>query len=185
MQNTATQTTTEADTNLATAPTTIPDTTRANNLATTSMRKVAAAMLLGLATLAFAGASQATVSMPVPGSQTADGKKVSTFVAKDPPGVRCNGNLQVAVDIANVYQVPIQLVPSNLVPQLTAPAVFYGNEMIAADGKDHNGGVSYAIVSDVLEIDGVPKQAKTGLIGNANVRDRFDLLKATIKTGGN
>ena len=123
--------------------------------------------------------------MPVPGSQTADGKKVLTFVAKDPPGVRCNGNLQVAVEIANIYQVPIQLMPSSLVPALPAPAVFYGNEMIAADGKDHNGGVSYAIVSDVLEIEGVPKQAKTGLIGNTNVRQRFDSLKESIKTGGN
>lgn len=160
-------------------------TTRANTPPIPFMGRIVVMMLLGLATLAFAGASHATVSMPVPGSQTADGKKVLTFVAKDPPGVRCNGNLQVAVEIANVYQVPIQLVPSSLVPQLPAPAVFYGNEMIAADGKDHNGGVSYAIVSDVLEIEGVPKQAKTGLIGNANVRERFDSLKASIKTGGN
>ena len=135
--------------------------------------------------LAVASTSLADVSMPVPGSQNADGQKVLTFVAKDPPGVRCNGNLQVAVEIANVYRVPIQLVPSSLVPQLPAPAVFYGNEMIAADGKDHNGGVSYAIVADVLEIEGMPKQAKTGLIGNANVRQRFDSLKETIKTGGN
>ncbi len=75
--------------------------------------------------------------------------------------------------------------PSSLVPQLPAPGVFYGNEMIAADGKDHNGGVSYAIVSDVLEVEGVPKQAKTGLIGNTNVRQRFDSLKETIKTGDN
>lgn len=137
------------------------------------------------ALIMFATSSLAQVSMPVPGSQTADGRKVLTFVAKDPPGVRCNGNLQVAVEIANVYRVPIQLVPSSLVPQLPAPAVFFGNEMIAADGKDHNGGVSYAIVSDVLEVEGVPKQAKAGLIGNANVRQRFDSLKETIKTGGN
>ena len=135
--------------------------------------------------LAVASTSLADVSMPVPGSQNADGQKVLTFVAKDPPGVRCNGNLQVAVEIANVYRVPIQLVPSSLVPQLPAPAVFYGNEIIAGDGKDHNGGVSYAIVADVLEIEGMPKQAKTGLIGNANVRQRFDSLKETIKTGGN
>jgi hypothetical protein len=77
------------------------------------------------ALIVFASTSQADVSMPVPGSQTADGRKVLTFVAKDPPGVRCNGNLQVAVEIANVYRVPIQLVPSSLVPQLPAPAVFF------------------------------------------------------------
>jgi len=29
-----------------------------------------------------------------------------------------------------------------------------------ADGQDHNGGVSYAVVADILEIEGVPKQAK-------------------------
>jgi hypothetical protein len=150
-----------------------------NKLIATAQYLAASALIL------FATSSLADVSMPVPGSQTADGKKVLTFVAKDPPGVRCNGNLQVAVEIANIYQVPIQLVPSSLVPQLPAPAVFYGNEMIAADGKDHNGGVSYAIVSDVLEIEGVPKQAKTGLIGNTKVRQRFDLLKESIKTGGN
>lgn len=150
-----------------------------NIMATTARHFTAGALIL------FATLSLADVSMPVPGSQTADGKKVLTFVAKDPPGVRCNGNLQVAVEIANIYRVPIQLVPSSLVPQLPAPAVFYGNEMIAADGKDHNGGVSYAIVSDVLEIEGVPKQAKTGLIGNTNVRQRFDSLKESIKSGGN
>jgi len=150
-----------------------------NTLAATARHLTAGALIL------FVTSSLADVSMPVPGSQTADGKKVLTFVAKDPPGVRCNGNLQVAVEIANIYQVPIQLVPSSLVPGLPAPAVFYGNEMIAADGKDHNGGVSYAIVSDVLEIEGVPKQAKTGLIGNTNVRQRFDSLKESIKTGGN
>lgn len=146
---------------------------------------ITARHLAASALIMFATSSLADVSMPVPGSQTVDGKKVLTFVAKDPPGVRCNGNLQVAVEIANVYRVPIQLVPSSLVPQLPAPAVFYGNEMIAADGKDHNGGVSYAIVSDVLEVEGVPKQAKTGLISNTNVRERFDSLKQSIKTGGN
>jgi len=123
--------------------------------------------------------------MPVPGAKIVNGNTVLTFVAKNPPGVRCNGNLQVAVEIANVYQVPIQLVPSSLVPQLPPPAVFYGHEMIAADGQDHNGGVNYAIVSDVLGIEGIPKQDKAGLIGNAHERQQFDSLKASIKTGSN
>lgn len=164
---------------------TTPENLSREGLTAISLRNFAALMLLVIFTVTFTHSSHATVSMPVPGSQTADGKKVLTFIAKDPPGVRCNGNLQVAVEIANVYRVPIQLVPSSHAPQLPAPAVFYGNEMIAADGKDHNGGVSYSIVSDVLEIEGVPKQAKTGLIGNSNVRERFDLLKQTIKSGGN
>lgn len=124
------------------------------------------------------------VSMVVPGSVDGSGRKVLTFIAKDPPGVRCNGNLQVAAEIANTYRVPIQLVPSSLMPNLPAPAVFYGQQMIAADGKAHNGGVSFQVVSDVLEMEGVAKQAKDGLLFNANVRKNFDGLKDSIKSGG-
>lgn len=57
-------------------------------------------------TLAFS-AMAADVSMAVPGAQTANGQKVLTFIAKDPPGQRCNGNLQVAAEVANTYRVPI------------------------------------------------------------------------------
>ena len=123
--------------------------------------------------------------MPVPCAKVANGNAVLIFVAKDPPDIWCNGNLQVAVETANVYQVPIQLVPSSFVPQLPAPAVFYGHEMIAADGQSHNGGVSQAIVSDVREIEGILKQEKAGLIGNVHVRQQLDSPKASIKTGGN
>jgi hypothetical protein len=146
---------------------------------TMAVRYTAGVVLWVIAANAFA-----TVSMPVPGSQTPEGHKVLTFVASDPPGVRCNGNLQVAAEIANVYQVPIQLMPASLVPQLPAPSVFFGNEMIAAHGKDHNGGVSYQIVSDVLEIEGVPRQMKAGLLGHTNVRQKFESLKESIKSGG-
>ncbi len=124
------------------------------------------------------------VSMPVPGAVDSAGRKVLTFVASDPPGVRCNGNLQVAAEIANTYRVPIQLVPASLMPNLPAPSVFYGQQMIAADGKAHNGGVSFQVVSDVLEMEGVDKQAREGLLFNANVRKTFDGLKDSIKSGG-
>ena len=124
------------------------------------------------------------VSMPVSGAVDATGQKVLTFIAKDPPGVRCNGNLQVAAEVANAYRVPIQLVPASLMPGLPAPAVFYGNQMIVADGKDHNGAASYQLVADVLEIEGVAKQEKAGLLYNDRVRGDFDALKATIKAGG-
>lgn len=144
--------------------------------------KLASAAVLALAT---AGALAAgPVSMNVPGSTDTAGRKVLTFIAKDPPGVRCNGNLQVAAELANTYRVPIQLIPSSLAPHLPAPSVFYGNQMLAADGKDHNGAVSFQMVSDVLEIEGVPKQAKEGLLFNANVRRNFDGLKDSIKSGG-
>ena len=71
---------------------------------------------LAMATLSTTVVSTAfaadKVSMAVPGSSDAAGRKVLTFIAKDPPGVRCNGNLQVAAEVANTYRVPIQLLPS-------------------------------------------------------------------------
>ncbi len=129
-------------------------------------------------------AMTADISMPVPGAQTGSGQRVLTFIAKDPPGQRCNGNLQIAAEIANTYRVPIQLLPSTLAPGLPAPAVFYGTQLIVADGKDFNGAASYQIVADVLDMESVPKQAKSGLLFQDGVRKDFDALKATIKSGG-
>lgn len=143
--------------------------------------------VLSAAALFFASTSAwsaGAMSMNVPGSTDAAGRKVLTFIAKDPPGVRCNGNLQVAAEVANTYRVPIQLLPSSLAPNLPAPSVFYGTQMLAADGKDHNGAVSFQMVSDVLEVEGVDKQAKEGLLFNTNVRRNFDGLKDSIKSGG-
>ncbi len=143
--------------------------------------------VLSAAALVFASVSAwsaGAMSMNVPGSTDAAGRKVLTFIAKDPPGVRCNGNLQVAAEVANTYRVPIQLLPSSLAPNLPAPSVFYGTQMLAADGKDHNGAVSFQMVSDVLEVEGVDKQAKEGLLFNTNVRRNFDGLKDSIKSGG-
>jgi hypothetical protein len=143
--------------------------------------------LLGASILALAAINvwaADAVSMNVPGSTDTAGRKVLTFIAKDPPGVRCNGNLQIAAELANTYRVPIQLVPSSLMPNLPAPSVFYGNQMLAADGKDHNGAVSFQMISDVLEVEGVAMQPKEGLLFNANVRRNFDGLKNSIKSGG-
>ena len=137
-----------------------------------------------IAALALSGAASAQVSMAVPGALDAAGRKVLTFVAKDPPGQRCNGNLQVAAEVANVYRVPIQLLPSSLVPGLPAPAVFYGQQMIVADGRDHNGQASYQVVADVLDIEGAPRQEKTGLLYNDKVRKEFEALRSSIKSGG-
>jgi hypothetical protein len=144
--------------------------------------KLLGASVLSLAAINVWAAD--AVSMNVPGSTDTAGRKVLTFIAKDPPGVRCNGNLQVAAELANTYRVPIQLVPSSLMPNLPAPSVFYGNQMLAADGKDHNGAVSFQMISDVLEVEGVAMQPKEGLLFNANVRRNFDGLKNSIKSGG-
>lgn len=145
------------------------------------MKKLFAACVS--ATLAFP-ALAADVSMRVPGAQDVAGQKVLTFIAKDPPGQRCNGNIQVAAELANTYRVPIQMLPSSLAPGLPAPAVFYGTQLIVADGRDHNGAATFQIVADVLELEGVPKQAKSGLLFNDTVRADFDALKARIKAGG-
>ena len=145
------------------------------------MRKLIFALTLAASAL---GAAAQQISMPVPGAVDAAGRKVLTFIAKDPPGQRCNGNLQVAAELANVYRVPIQLLPSSLAPNLPAPAVFFGNQLIAADGRDHNGAASYQMVADVLDVEGVARQDKAGLLSNDKVRKDFEALRATIKSGG-
>ena len=77
------------------------------------------------------------------------------------------------------------MLPSSLAPGLPAPAVFYGTQLIVADGKDFHGAASYQIVADVLDMVSVPKQAKSGLLFQEGVRKDFDALKATIKAGAN
>lgn len=131
-----------------------------------------------------AAGGEIQASLNVPGAIDAAGRKVLTFIAKDPPGQRCNNNLQVAAEIANTYRVPIQLLPSSLAPNLPAPGVFYGGQAIAADGGDYNGQVSYQLVVDVLEMEGVQKQAKPGLLLNEKIRKEYDDLRGAIKSGG-
>lgn len=141
-------------------------------------------MILAAAVITISTHAQAfESSMPVPNAETSNGLKVLTFIAKDPPGQRCNGNIQVAVEVANNYIVPIQLLSSTLAPGLPAPAVFYGKQMIVADGKDFNGAASYQIVADVLDMENVPKQPKSGLITQGSVRRDFESLKSSIKIG--
>jgi len=135
------------------------------------------------ATISSAAMAAEDKSLPVPGAFDAKGNKVLTFISKEPPGQRCNGNMQVAAEIANTYRVSIQVLPSSMAPGLPAPSVSYGNQVIVADGREQNGLASYQVVADVLELEGVPKYAKSGLLFNASVRKDFDNLKATIKAG--
>jgi hypothetical protein len=146
--------------------------------------KTTLSFLLAMILALLAVQVSAQQSFNVPGAVDGAGRKVLTFVNKDPPGQRCNNNLQVAAEIANAYRLPIQLLPAGLVPQLPAPSVFYGGQMIAADGKDHNGLSSYQLVADTLEMDGVPKQPKPGLLFNEKVRKEYDDLRGMIKSGG-
>ena len=55
--------------------------------------------------------------------------------------------------------------------------------MIVADGKDFNGAASYQMVADVLDVENVPKQPKSGRITQGSVRRDFESLKNSIKSG--
>lgn len=140
--------------------------------------------ILGLFILSFTHIVAADQSMAVPGAIDAAGNKVLTIINKEPPGQRCNNNTQVAVEVANVYRVPIRIIPASHAPGLPAPAVFYGNQLIAADGKDHNGMSSFQMVADAMDFENAPKFSKTGLIYQEKVRKDYDALKAVIKSGG-
>ncbi|MFW6342684.1 MAG: hypothetical protein ACOC00_06650 [Halothiobacillaceae bacterium] len=58
-------------------------------------------------------------------------------------------------------------------------------QLMAADGADHNGAVSFELVADVLDIEGVPRQEKPGLLFNDSVRGQLGDLKTLIRSGGN
>jgi len=139
------------------------------------------AIVFALSFTSFAFADQ---SMALPGAMDGAGNKVLTIINKEPPGQRCNNNTQVAVEVANVYRVPIRIIPASQAPGLPAPAVFYGNSLIAADGKDHNGMSSFQMVADAMDFENAPKFGKTGLIYQEKVRKDYDALKAIIKSGG-
>jgi hypothetical protein len=139
---------------------------------------------LGLFILSVTHIVAADQSMAVPGAIDAAGNKVLTIINKEPPGQRCNNNTQVAVEVANVYRVPIRIIPASQAPGLPAPAVFYGNQLIAADGRDYNGMSSFQMVADAMDFENAPKFSKTGLIYQEKVRKDFDSLKTVIKSGG-
>lgn len=124
----------------------------------------------------------AHASSPVPSE--INGQKALVFINQDPPGTRCNTNVQIAAEIANAYRLPMLILPQTAVPALTpAPSVWYNGQNIAASGGSHNGMVSYQIIADILEIEGATKQKKQGKLFNDSVRPDFDKFKSTIKTG--
>ncbi len=119
---------------------------------------------------------------PVP--KEINGQKALVFINQDPPGTRCNTNVQIAAEIANAYRLPILVLPQTAVPPLTpAPSVWYNGQNIAASGGSHNGMVSYQMIADILDVEGTTKQAKRGKLFNDSVRPEFEKLKSTIKTG--
>ena len=137
---------------------------------------VAVSMLLvapmGIATDAWAGP---------PGITKLGDQKVLTLIGRDPPWVGCNANIQVAAELGNVYRSPVQIIPHALAgPGAKAPAVYWGDELIAEDGGKNNGMVSFTGMADIMEIEGVPKHPTTGRL-MAEPKSKHDALKEAIK----
>ncbi len=117
-----------------------------------------------------------------PGQAVVNGQKALVLVSRDPPGARCNNNIQVAAELSNVYKIPVQIIPVTFAgPGAKAPAVYYGGQQLAVDGGELNGMVSYDQIADILEIEGAPKQAQPGRL--MEVKKDFDTLKSAIKSG--
>lgn len=116
----------------------------------------------------------------VPGPTELNGQRVLTLISRDPPGVRCNNNIQIAAELSNVYKVPVVVVPVTYAGAgAKAPSVYYGGQLLAQDGGELNGMLNYASIADVLEIEGTPKQEQQGRL--FEIRSDFDALKAKIK----
>lgn len=137
--------------------------------------------LLSLCMLAQFGLSASSaLAQQMPGPKELNGQKVLTLISRDPPGVRCNNNIQIAAELSNVYKVPVVVVPVTYAgPGAKAPSVYYGGQLLAQDGGELNGMLNYASIADVLEIEGAPKQEQTGRL--FEIRSDFDTLKAKIK----
>lgn len=139
----------------------------------------------------FALAVAATLAVLIPGGGEAaeppgptelGGQKVLTLVGRDPPALRCNNNMQVAAQLANIYKVPIVVVPIAFAkPGTKAPTVWYGKDLLAEDGGEKNGMISFTELADIFEIDGIPKQSPSGRLTEADVKPKHEDLVRTIK----
>lgn len=140
-------------------------------------------LLFACLTLARLGAASESALAQAPGPTQLNGQRVLTLVSRDPPGVRCNNNIQIAAELSNVYKVPVVVVPVTYAGAgAKAPAVYYGGQLLAVDGGDFNGMTSYQMIADVLEIEGAPKQEQQGRL--LEIKKDFEALKASIKAGG-
>lgn len=132
-----------------------------------------------LLTIALAAALPAFAGPPA--NTAIGGQKVLTLVVREPPALRCNNNMQVAAELNNLYKIPIVILPASLAPWSKAPAVYYGEQLIAEDAGDFNGMVSFTQMTDIIEIEGAPKQDRGGRL--TEVKKEFEALKAAIKAG--
>jgi hypothetical protein len=142
--------------------------------------KKAPKTLLSLTLLATAALSTSVLAGP-PGMSEFNGQKVLTLISRDPPGVRCNNNIQVAAELQNLYKIPFVVIPvSQAGPGAKAPAIYYGDDLIAVDGGNLNGMLDLTTVVDVLELEGAPAQDQRGRL--AEIQTEFDRFKQAIKT---
>lgn len=115
-----------------------------------------------------------------PGATEINGQKVLTLISRDPPGVRCNNNIQAAAELSNRYKIPVQVVPVTFAgADAKAPAVYYGSDLITADGDPGNGVVDFSSLADVLEVAGAPRHDNDGRL--MAIPDAFEQLKAAIR----
>lgn len=115
-----------------------------------------------------------------PGGGKIGGQKVLTLISRDPPGVRCNNNMQVAAELSNIYRIPVQIIPHALAGQgAKAPAVYWGDELLAADGGAGNGMTSFAELQAIMDVEGVATHASSGRL--IEIKPKHDALKEAIK----
>lgn len=137
-------------------------------------------IFLSILVLASLSVASSAALAQTPGPTTLNGQKVLTLVSRDPPGVRCNNNIQIAAELSNIYKIPVVVVPVTFAgPGAKAPAVYYGGQLLAVDGGDQNGMLNYTSMSDVMEIEGAPKQDQQGRL--MEVKKDFEALKSSIK----
>lgn len=100
-------------------------------------------------------------------------------ISNDPPGIRCNRNIQAAAEIANLYRVTVRLVPRSLAgPGAAAPAVWFAGEPVTVDGDARKGVADRELLVAVLERAGVPRQEKAGRL--AQIEPAMNALRAAI-----
>lgn len=110
------------------------------------------------------------------------GQKVLTLVVREPPALRCNNNMQIGAELNNLYKIPIVILPASLAPWSRAPAVYYGEQLVAEDAGDFNGMVGFDQMKAIVEIEGIARQDRPGRL--MEVKSVHENLKAAIK-GGN
>ncbi len=144
--------------------------------------KLAKLLAVLIAFSALSAGSAAPAWAGPPGMTKMGNQKMLTLVVRDPPWVRCNNNMQVAAELTNIYVLPVQVVPQALAgPGAKAPAVYYGDELIAEDEGKGNGMVSFTELADMLEVEGVAKHKQEGRLMAKEPKPQFDALKAAIK----